>query len=183
MIMSRSRCRVIKLSCLWAALFSSVFTMHTCQVRTHLTMPVKELAPLPNPLSPKHLFTPPPVSPSSLTTPRQMTYSDMFKAKKASSQKPLPLTQSLATVQPPTTTGGPWTNGGVLSSTNERAQPLFTSRHASVGEDQSRTVPPNASMSVTWPRSGGGVSQMKLTNQISADTSKLTGGKSCRHLL
>ena len=50
---------------------------------------------------------------------------------------------------------------------------------ASVSDDQSTTatIQPNSSMSVTWPRSGGGVALSKVTNQITADTSKITGGK------
>ena len=98
-------------------------------------------------------------------------------AKKASSQKPLPLTQSLAVVQTPPTSGGHWSNGSSFSGTNERGPPLFPSRHASIGDDQPQTIHPDASMSVTWPRSGGGVAQMRGTNQISADASKLTGGE------
>ncbi len=133
-------------------------------------MPVKELAPLSNPPSPKHLpFNPLSESPSVLPNPRKKTYSDMYLAKKAS-QKPL------AAIQATPSAGGNW---GLLSSANDRVAPLFTPRHASVSDDQSTTatIQPNSSMSVTWPRSGGGVALSKVTNQITADTSKITGGK------
>ncbi len=136
-------------------------------------MPVKELAPLPNPQSSKHLpFSPPPVSPSKLPIQRKKNYSDMYMVKVSSTQKPL------AAVQPPPNTGGHWGNGGSsLSSANDRGPPLFTSRHASVGDEHTSIMQPNASMSVTWPRPGGGVALMRGTNQITADTSKITGGK------
>lgn len=135
-------------------------------------MPVKELAPLSNPPSPKHLpFHPPPESPSALSNPRKKTYSDMYLAKKASSQKPL------AAIQPTPSAGGHWGNNvSSLSGANDRGAPLFTPRHSSVSDDHS-TSTPNSSMSVTWPHSGGGGALSKVTNQITADTSKITGGK------
>ncbi len=135
-------------------------------------MPVKELAPLPNPPSPKHLsFNRPPGSPSALPNPRKKTYSDMYLAKKASSQKPL------AAIQPTPSVGGHWGNTGSLSSGNDRGAPLFTPRHSSVSDDHSTAsiMQPNSSMSVTWPHSGS-MALSKVTNQITADTSKLTGG-------
>ncbi len=134
-------------------------------------MPVKELAPLPNPQYAKHLpFSPPP---SKLHVPiqRKKNYSDMYMVKVSSAQKPL------AAVQTHPSAGGHWGNESSLSSANDRGPPLFTPRHASVGDEQHTSImQPNASMSVTWPRSGGGVALTRGTNQITADTSKITGG-------
>lgn len=141
---------------------------------------MQELAPLPNPLSPNlpspnHLpFTPPPSSPSVLNTPRKKSYSDMFMTKMAVSHK-----QPLGAIQPSPSSAGHWVNGGSLFSPNDRGPPLFTPCHPSIRDEQSQTIPLNASMSVTWPRTGGGGSttRTRMTNQISVDTNKLTGGK------
>lgn len=166
----------------------------------------KELAPLTTSLttSTNHPLSTSPTN--ALPTPRKKSYSDMYQAKigqTSVSHKSLshtnshpPTTYTLAAVQPTNGLGGLASYRNSLGSlgspikSSDKGVPLFTPRQTPSlpSEDLTYTqqsyspttsgmaLNPNTSMSVTWPRSGGGGTLTKATNQISADVSKVTGG-------